>query len=207
MPPMARSVPSDPKPNYKKWQIWLLAARPKTLPAAISPVLVGTALAWADGQFSPAPALAAVAGALLLQILSNFANDYFDFTKGADTRERLGPTRVMAAGLLSARDLRIGMAVAASLAVLIGIYLILGWRLAHSGGRRRVPFGRHIIYWRTAPLWLSRPGRPFRFPLFRACRRLWNILRSGRNAYGSHSVDSSTGRHAHHCHSGGEQSA
>ena len=124
-----------PEATLQKWQIWLLAARPKTLPAAIAPVLVGTALAWADGHFSPAPALAAAAGALLLQILSNFANDYFDFTKGVDTRERLGPTRVMAAGLLSARDLRIGMAVAASLAVLIGIYLILvgGWPILAAG--------------------------------------------------------------------------
>ena len=83
----------------------------------------------------PRRRFAAAAGALLLQILSNFANDYFDFTKGVDTRERLGPTRVMAAGLLSARDLRIGMAVAASLAVLIGIYLILvgGWPILAAG--------------------------------------------------------------------------
>ena len=139
----------------KKWQIWLLASRPRTLPAAISPVLVGTALAWSDGLFSPAPALAAVAGALLLQILSNFANDYFDHKKGADTRDRLGPTRVMAAGLLSARDMGVGMAAAAGLAVLVGIYLIVvgGWpilavgaasllaALLYTGGP--FPFGYH----------------------------------------------------------------
>ena len=144
-----------PAPLQQKWQIWLLASRPRTLPAAISPVLVGTALAWSGGLFSPTPALAAAAGALLLQILSNFANDYFDFTKGVDTRERLGPTRVMAAGLLSARDLGMGMVVAASLAVLVGIYLILvgGWpilavgaasllaALLYTGGP--FPFGYH----------------------------------------------------------------
>ena len=139
----------------KKWQIWLLASRPRTLPAAISPVLVGTALAWSDGLFSPAPALAAAAGALLLQILSNFANDYFDNKKGADTRDRLGPTRVMAAGLLSARDMGVGMAAAAGLASLVGIYLIVvgGWpilavgaasllaALLYTGGP--FPFGYH----------------------------------------------------------------
>jgi len=105
--------------------------------------------------FSPAPALAAVAGALLLQILSNFANDYFDHKKGADTRDRLGPTRVMAAGLLSARDMGVGMAATAGLAVLVGIYLILvgGWpilavgaasllaALLYTGGP--FPFGYH----------------------------------------------------------------
>ena len=134
---------------------WLLAVRPKTLPAAISPVLVGTALAWSDGLFAPAPALAAAVGALLLQILSNFANDYFDFAKGADTSERLGPTRVMAAGLLSAQEMRMGMAVVVSLAVLDGVYLIAvgGWpilavgvasllaALLYTGGP--FPFGYH----------------------------------------------------------------
>ena len=133
----------------------MLASRPKTLPAAISPVVVGTSLAWADGQFSLAPALAAAAGALLLQILSNLANDYFDFAKGVDTRERLGPTRVMAAGLLTAGEVRLGIAAVLGLAVLDGIYLILvgGWpilavgvasilaALLYTGGP--LPFGYH----------------------------------------------------------------
>ena len=112
-----------------------MASRPRTLPAAIGPVLVGSSLAWADGQFSLVPALAAAVGALLLQILSNFANDYFDFAKGVDTRERVGPTRVMAAGLLSARELRLGMAVVLGLAIVDGIYLILvgGWPILVLG--------------------------------------------------------------------------
>ena len=79
-------------PPISKARAWLLAARPKTLPAAAGPVLVGSALAYHDGLFAWLPALAALAGALLLQIGSNFANDYFDYFKGADTEERLGPT-------------------------------------------------------------------------------------------------------------------
>jgi 1,4-dihydroxy-2-naphthoate octaprenyltransferase len=134
-------------------QSWLLAARPKTLPAALSPVVVGTALALADGVWQLGPALAAAAGALLLQILSNFANDYFDFFKGADTAERIGPVRVTASGLISPAQLRIGMGVVIALTVLVGLYLISvgGWpilavgvaaivaALAYTGGP--FPFG------------------------------------------------------------------
>lgn len=121
--------------SQNKLLIWVLAARPKTLPAAISPVLVGTSLAWADGLFAPVPAAAAMVGALLLQILSNFANDYFDYGKGADTRERLGPPRSLAAGLLSARELRVGIVLTAALAVLVGVYLALigGWPIVAIG--------------------------------------------------------------------------
>lgn len=114
---------------------WLLAARPKTLPAALSPVLVGTALAVHDGVFSLLPALAAALGALLLQIGSNFANDYFDFFKGADTPDRLGPTRVTASGLITPAQLRGGMVVVFGLAALVGIYLIAvaGWPILAVG--------------------------------------------------------------------------
>ena len=116
-------------------QIWLLAARPKTLPAAVGPVLVGTAAAFADGHFALWPMLAALAGALLLQIGSNFANDYFDFFKGADTHERMGPTRVTAGGLLSPAEVRWGMVVVFGLAALVGLYLITvgGWPMLALG--------------------------------------------------------------------------
>ena len=77
-----------------------MAIRPKTLPAAVSPVVVATALAAADDRLALGPALAALVAALLLQIGSNLANDYFDHVKGADGADRLGPTRVTAAGLL-----------------------------------------------------------------------------------------------------------
>jgi 1,4-dihydroxy-2-naphthoate polyprenyltransferase len=102
---------------------WLLASRPKTLSAAAAPVLVGTACASARGQVQWAPALAALFGALLLQIGANFANDVFDFEKGADTAERLGPTRAVQAGLLSARSMRRGMLLVFGLALVIGLYL------------------------------------------------------------------------------------
>ncbi|HET7545099.1 MAG TPA: 1,4-dihydroxy-2-naphthoate polyprenyltransferase [Polyangiaceae bacterium] len=102
---------------------WLLASRPKTLSAAAVPVLVGTACAAARGEVKWGPAFAALAGALLLQIGANFANDVFDFEKGADTAERLGPTRAVQAGLLSARSMRRGMLVVFGLALSIGVYL------------------------------------------------------------------------------------
>ncbi len=116
-------------------QIWLLAARPKTLPAAVGPVLVGTALAYADGHFALWPMLAALADALLLQIGSNFANDYFDFFKGADTHERIGPTRVTAGGLLSPAEVRWGMVAVFGMAALVGLYLITvgGWPILALG--------------------------------------------------------------------------
>jgi len=105
-------------------QAWVLAARPKTLPAAIGPVLVGTAIAISLGLFALLPALAALVGALLLQIGSNFANDYFDFKKGADTAERMGPTRATAAGLISPQQMKIGMIAVFALAALVGLYLV-----------------------------------------------------------------------------------
>jgi 1,4-dihydroxy-2-naphthoate octaprenyltransferase len=126
-------MPTTSQPTQS--QAWLLAARPKTLPAAVGPVLVGAALAWADGHFTLLPMLAALAAALLLQIGSNFANDYFDFFKGADTHERMGPTRVTAAGLLTPAAVRWGMVVVFGLAALIGLYLIsvAGWPILALG--------------------------------------------------------------------------
>lgn len=105
-------------------QIWWLAIRPRTLPAAAAPVIVGTALAFYDNVFQFFPALAALLGALLLQIGANLANDVFDFKKGADTAERLGPPRVTQMGLLTPNQVLIGMGVALGLAALIGLYLV-----------------------------------------------------------------------------------
>jgi 1,4-dihydroxy-2-naphthoate polyprenyltransferase len=115
---------------------WLLAARPKTLPAAIGPVLVGAAVAFADGAFQGGPALAALLGALLLQIGSNFANDYFDFFRGADTADRLGPPRVTASGLISPVAMQVGMVVVFGAAVVVGLYLVAvgGWPVVAIGG-------------------------------------------------------------------------
>jgi 1,4-dihydroxy-2-naphthoate octaprenyltransferase len=105
-------------------QAWVLAARPKTLPAAAAPVLVGSALAWRLGGFRLLPALAALVGALLIQVATNLANDYFDFLKGADTDHRVGPTRVTQSGLLSPASVRNGMVVALLAAFLVGVYLV-----------------------------------------------------------------------------------
>ncbi len=136
-------------------QIWILAARPKTLPAAAAPVIVGVGTALAEGVFRAGPATAALLGALLIQIGTNFANDYFDFLKGADNEARLGPTRVTQAGLLAAREVAAGMWIAFGLASLAGLYLIFqaGWPvlliglasilagIAYTGGP--FPFGYH----------------------------------------------------------------
>ncbi len=105
-------------------EIWLLAIRPRTLPAAAAPVIVGSALAFHDNAFQLFPALAALLGALLLQIGANLANDVFDFKKGADTHERLGPPRVTQMGLLTPNQVLIGMSITFALAALIGLYLV-----------------------------------------------------------------------------------
>ena len=116
-------------------QIWMMAARPRTLPAAVAPVVVGSALAFYDGGFRLGPALAAVLGALLLQIGANFTNDVFDYQHGADTSLRTGPTRVTQSGLLSPRQVKAGMLVVFGLAALCGVYLIYaaGWPVAVIG--------------------------------------------------------------------------
>ena len=124
---MSATVPisTSPQAGVRPGSVaaWLLASRPKTLSAAAAPVLVGTACASARGEVRWLPALAALLGALLLQIGANFANDVFDFEKGADTAERLGPTRAVQAGLLSARSMRRGMWLVFALALAIGVYL------------------------------------------------------------------------------------
>lgn len=114
---------------------WLLASRPATLTAALVPVAVGTACAQAVGGVRWAPALAALAGAIWIQIGTNFANDVFDAEKGADTDERLGPTRAVASGLISAASMRRAMVLAFGLATLAGAYLVFvgGWPIVAIG--------------------------------------------------------------------------
>jgi 1,4-dihydroxy-2-naphthoate octaprenyltransferase len=102
---------------------WFLATRPPTLAAALVPVAVGTAVASRAGEVRWLAALAALVGACLIQIGTNFANDAFDFEKGADDGARLGPARAAQSGWLTASDLKRGMAVVFGLAVLVGLYL------------------------------------------------------------------------------------
>jgi 1,4-dihydroxy-2-naphthoate polyprenyltransferase len=114
---------------------WVLASRPATLTAAFAPVAVGTAVAYREGSFQPFAALAAMLGAFAIQIGTNLANDVFDAKKGADTAERLGPTRAVAAGLLTARSVFIGMVLAFALATVAGLYLtwVGGWPVIAIG--------------------------------------------------------------------------
>ncbi|MCU0675261.1 MAG: 1,4-dihydroxy-2-naphthoate polyprenyltransferase [Myxococcota bacterium] len=114
---------------------WVLAARPQTLSAAFVPVAVGTAVAHVAGGVVWLPALAALLGAFLLQIGTNFANDVFDHEKGADTEARLGPTRAASSGLLTPRALYVGMIVSFGLALAVGVYLIAvaGWPILAIG--------------------------------------------------------------------------
>ncbi len=114
---------------------WVLAARPKTLTAAAAPVLVGTGLAAHLAEVAWLPAAAALLGALLIQIGTNLANDYYDFVRGGDTDERVGPVRVTQAGLLPPEAVRRGMIAVLGLAVLVGVYLVSvgGWPIVLIG--------------------------------------------------------------------------
>ena len=118
-----------------RWQIWLAAMRPRTLPAAVAPVIVGSALAWRAGAFDAGAAVLCLAFALLVQIGANFANDYYDFARGADTGERVGPRRAVAAGLVAPATMYRAMWLAFGLALASGLTLIIwgGWWLVAVG--------------------------------------------------------------------------
>lgn len=107
-----------------RWRIWLSAARPRTLPAAVAPVLVGSGLAWKDGHFDGRAAGLCLGFALLVQIGTNLANDYYDFIKGADTAARVGPRRAVAAGLVTPATMRAAMWAVFGAAFLCGLGLI-----------------------------------------------------------------------------------
>lgn len=110
--------------SASRFQIWLAAARPRTLPAAVAPVLVGAALAWSDGKFDGGAAALCLGFALLIQIGTNFANDYYDFVQGADTAARVGPRRAVAAGLIAPATMKRAMAALFVSAFLLGLSLI-----------------------------------------------------------------------------------
>ena len=117
------------------FRIWLMAARPRTLPAAVAPVLVGTSLAGFFHVFHPLRFVAALLGALFIQVGTNLSNDYSDARRGADAEDRLGPVRVTAGGLVPPRQVLIATYVSFGLAVLFGIYLVAvaGWQLLIVG--------------------------------------------------------------------------
>lgn len=127
--------PNNSPPSPGSARAWLLACRPATLTAALAPVVVGSAVASRFGPLDFSTLLVTILGASLLQIASNFANDVFDYEKGADTHERLGPMRAVQAGLLSPKQVKLGLLVVIGLALLAGSYLTAcaGWPIVAIG--------------------------------------------------------------------------
>jgi 1,4-dihydroxy-2-naphthoate octaprenyltransferase len=107
-----------------KLKNWILASRPRTLPAALVPVMVGSALAIYQGIFFPAYSLVALLCSILIQIGTNFTNDLYDHLKGSDTKERKGPLRVLASGLISVKEMKWGIFLVFFTAFLLGLYLV-----------------------------------------------------------------------------------
>lgn len=132
---MSTSSSAAPLAQPASLRVWILAARPATLTASIVPVLVGSAVAASQGAFNPVVFAFALVASMLIQVGTNIANDYFDFLKGADTEDRLGPMRVTQSGLLAPEKVRLGMLVAFGLAVLAGIYPVVvgGWTILAIG--------------------------------------------------------------------------
>ncbi len=122
-------------PTPAGWRVWVEAARPKTLPAAVVPVLVGTALAQAHGALHWGAAAVCLAFGLLVQVGTNFANDYYDFVQGADTPARVGPRRAVAAGLIAPGTMRAAMGLVLGAAFAVGLLLVAvrGWVLLPVG--------------------------------------------------------------------------
>ncbi|WP_224336600.1 1,4-dihydroxy-2-naphthoate polyprenyltransferase [Haloprofundus halobius] len=110
--------------NISRRKAWVIAARPQTLPAAAAPVVVGVGLALHDSVFAFWPAVAALVGAALIQIGTNFANDYYDAIQGADTEAREGFTRVTAGGLIDPEEVKRAMYLTFAVAILLGTYLV-----------------------------------------------------------------------------------
>jgi len=126
------------RPAYNQMNMlraWLLATRLPTLPAAVVPVLVGTAAAIREGHFRPLGFVAALLAALLIQIGTNFINDYYDFLSGADTSNRKGPIRPLQLGLVAPRTMFLAAALCFLIAALLGLYLIYlaGWPILVIG--------------------------------------------------------------------------
>lgn len=110
--------------SNSKLNSWILAARPKTLPAALVPVMVGSSLAYHQGKFYPLYSVIALICSLLIQIGTNFTNDLYDHLKGADTEKRKGPLRVLSAGLISVNEMKKAIAFVFGLTFLLGLYLV-----------------------------------------------------------------------------------
>ncbi|MBL6956592.1 MAG: 1,4-dihydroxy-2-naphthoate polyprenyltransferase [Chlorobium phaeobacteroides] len=121
--------------STSRFQAWMLAIRPKTLPAGAVPVVVGTALAAVDGKMLPIAAVVALLCALGIQVATNFINEIYDFRKGADTADRLGPTRTVAAGLVSEKNMIVVSVFLLVAVFFMGLYLVYlaGWPILLVG--------------------------------------------------------------------------
>lgn len=118
-----------------KFESWILASRPKTLLAAFVPVIIGSAVAAHHNSFKPLAATVALICSVLIQVGTNFTNDLYDFLSGKDTKERLGPTRALASGLISVNEMKAGVFITFALTFLLGLYLVYlgGWLILLIG--------------------------------------------------------------------------
>ena len=110
--------------NPSKIESWILASRPRTLLAAVVPVMVGSALAVSQNKFTPILSLIALLCSILIQVGTNFTNDLYDYLKGTDKEDRVGPRRVLVSGLISTYEMKFGIITVFGLAFLLGLYLV-----------------------------------------------------------------------------------
>lgn len=121
--------------TISKLDAWILASRPKTLLAAVVPIIVGSSLAINDGKFRPVAALIALLCSILIQVGTNFVNDLYDFLAGTDRKERTGPQRAAASGILSVTEMKMGITITFGICFVLGLYLVYinGWEILIIG--------------------------------------------------------------------------
>ena len=128
--------------KQNSFQAWMLAARPKTLTGAIIPVLVGVSLAYSQGEFHLVPALLCLLFACGMQISANFINDLFDYLKGSDRSDRLGPQRACAEGWITPRAMKMGIGIALTASCLMGLgMLYMAWHQSPYQGLELIATG------------------------------------------------------------------
>jgi len=111
--------------RFSKISLWFRSTRPRTLPAAAAPVIIGIALAFYENKINLFIAIFTLMAALLIQIGTNFANDYFDFIKGTDTDKRIGPVRLIQAGLIKKNEMLAAFIIAFIAASVLGVFLVI----------------------------------------------------------------------------------
>lgn len=171
---------------------WLLAARPKTLTGAITPVLIGTALAAMDGRFHWLPALVCCLFAGLMQIAANFINDLFDFLKGTDREDRLGPERACAQGWISPQAMKNRNCRYRHTCLPDRLHAITFCRMGVDHHRSALCIIRLPLHYRTLSPLLQRLGRRVSHHFLRICSRRRNLLRAGTD------VDTGCHHRLHH---------